>query len=75
MNRYHIRFNTQHDGSELKWRIFENGEEHLVRHFRVDVPVFDEQTLEQGVVKFNLCCLGIMRIENGVAHIAAAPGA
>ena len=29
MNKYHVRFNTKHNGSDLVWRIFENGVEHF----------------------------------------------
>ena len=35
MNKYHIRFNTRHNGSDLVWRVFENGQEHLAANVRL----------------------------------------
>lgn len=70
MNKYHIRFNTKHNGSELVWRIFENGQEHLVKSFRITAPMFDECTEENGEIKWNVCCYGTMTIENNVAVIS-----
>ena len=70
MNLYHIRFNTKHEGSELVWRIFENGQEHLVKNFHITVPVWGESTLEYGVPKWNLACQGTMVINDDVATIS-----
>jgi len=70
VNKYHIRFNTNHNGSPLVWRIFENGVEHLVKSFKITSPVHDEVTQENGVEKWNLCCLGHMIIKDNVATIA-----
>lgn len=69
MNKYHIRFNTQHNGSGLVWRVFENGQEHLVKSFKITAPMFDETTLEDGVEKWNVCCYGYMTIADKVATI------
>ena len=69
MNKYHIRFNTKHNGSGLVWRIFENGKENLVRSFKINSPIFDELTMEDGVEKWNVCCYGYLKIENEVATI------
>ena len=69
MNKYHIRFNTQHNGSELVWRVLENGQEHLVKSFKITAPIFDEITVEDGVEKWNVCCYGYMTITNEVATI------
>jgi hypothetical protein len=69
MNKYHIRYNTQHGESDLVWRIFENGFEHLVKGFYIKVPVFGESTVEQGIQKWNVACEGVMRIKDDVAHI------
>ena len=69
MNKYHIRFNTQHNGSGLNWRVFENGVEHLVRSFKITAPTFDETTVENTVEKWNLCCYGYMTITDGQAVI------
>jgi hypothetical protein len=68
-NRYHIRFNTKHGSSELYWRVFENGNEILVRNLNIKVPVFDEVTYENGVEKRNICCVGNMKIINNTAVI------
>ena len=69
MNKYHIRFNTQHNGSGLVWRVFENGQEHLVRSFKITATTFDEVTVEHGQEKWNLCCYGYMTIVDGRAVI------
>lgn len=69
MSKYHIRYNTKHAESNLVWRIFEDGVEHLVEGFQVNVPVFSESTIEHGIQKWNVACEGIMRIEKGIAYI------
>jgi hypothetical protein len=51
------------------WRVFENGVEHLVKHISLQVPVFDEYTLENGIQKWNICCEGTMVIKDDVAII------
>lgn len=69
MNKYLIRFNTKHNGSELVWRVFENGVEHLVKNISIRVPVFTETSLEAGETKWNISCIGEMRIVDDVAYI------
>ena len=69
MNKYHIRFNQNHNNSNLVWRVFENGQEHLVKGFKITSSIFDETTIEDGVTKWNICCYGHMTIENDVATI------
>ena len=69
VNRYHIRYNTQHQATGLPWRIFENGQEHLVRSFRIETPMWSENTTENGVEKWNVCCEGFMTILDHVATI------
>ena len=69
MNKYLIRFNTKHNGSELVWRVFENGVEHLVKNISIRVPVFTETSLEAGETKWNISCVGEMRIVDDVAYI------
>ncbi len=73
MNTYHIRYNTKHGDSDLVWRIFENGREHLVRNFQVLVPLYGEATSENGVQKWNVCCQGYMTITDDVAVIDKFP--
>ncbi len=70
MNKYYIRYNTQHGESDLVWRIFENGHEHLVKNFQILVPIYGESTLEQGVQKWNVACDGHMVIQDNVAIIS-----
>lgn len=69
MNKYHIRFNHNHNGTGLVWRIFENGQENLVRSFKITAPLFDEVTDEDGIEKWNVCCYGYMAIKDDVATI------
>ena len=69
MNRYHIRYNTQHGETDLVWRVFENGQEHLVKNFRIETPMYGESTVENGIQKWNVCCEGVMTIVDNVALI------
>ena len=69
MNKYYIRYNTQHGESDLVWRVFENGQEHLVKNFKIETPMYGESTMEKGVQKWNVCCEGFMTIKEGVAYI------
>jgi hypothetical protein len=55
--------------TDLVWRIFENGNEILVKNFIVTVPMYGEMTVENGVEKWNVCCLGTMSITDNVATI------
>ena len=71
MNKYHIRYNTHHGEDDLVWRVFENGQEYLVKGFYVTVPVFGESTIENGVQKWNVSCEGVMSIVDGIAYIQA----
>lgn len=58
MNKYHIRYNTQHNGSDLVWRVFENGVEHLATDVRIIGETFTECTEEYGQTKWNIACQG-----------------
>lgn len=71
MNKYHIRFNTKHEEmkTDLVWRVFENGVEHLVKNFQINVPMYGESTVEKDVVKWNVCCHGTMTIIDDIAII------
>jgi hypothetical protein len=49
MNKYLIRFNKSRGmpgrgTMDHVWRIFENEKEYLVKHFKIEVPSFSEQT-------------------------------
>ena len=70
MNKYYIRYNTKHGESDLVWRVFENGQEHLVKGFQILVPVYGESTLEHGIQKWNVACQGHMVIQDNIAIIS-----
>ncbi len=38
MTDFKIRFNTEHNGSELKWRAIIDGDEHLVKNILINCP-------------------------------------
>jgi hypothetical protein len=69
MNKYHIRFNTKHNGSELVWRVFENGVEHLASDVRLIGETFTECTNEYGETKWNIACYGRLIWNNKIAII------
>jgi len=69
MNKYLIRYNTQHADSDLVWRIFENRSEHLVRAFVITVPIYSESSLDNGIQKWNVACDGVMEIVDNIAYI------
>lgn len=73
MNKYHIRFNHQHNGSGKVWRVFENGTEYLVEHLDIQVHMRDDVTVENGVEKWNVYCEGYLSIDNGRATITEHP--
>lgn len=70
MNRYHIRFNKsrgqQGRGSlDHVWRVFENGKEFIVKHVKMNVPVWDEITGDgRGNDDWNMCCEGFMTLDS-----------
>jgi hypothetical protein len=70
MNKYHIRYNTQHGESDLVWRVIENGKEYLVKNFYITVPMQGESTIENGIQKWNVVCEGTMNIKDDVAFIS-----
>jgi hypothetical protein len=71
MKQYYIRFNTNHgDRTDLMWRVFEEGVEHLVRSFIITVPVTDATTVEFGETKWNVSCEGNMKIIENIAYIS-----
>jgi hypothetical protein len=73
MNKYHIRFNHEHNSSGRVWRVFENGIEYFAEHIDIQVPLRDEITLENGVEKWNVTCQGYLKFENGTAIITDTP--
>ena len=69
MNKYHVRFNTSHNGSNLVWRVFENGVEHLASDVRIHSPLYTETTVEHGETKWNVACDGRIVWDGTVAII------
>jgi hypothetical protein len=67
MKKYHVRFNTKHNGSLLVWRVFENGVEHLAEDVRIIGETFTERTYEHNETKWNIACFGRMI---WVGHVA-----
>ena len=68
-NKYLIRFNKSRGqegrgGMDHVWRVFENGEEYLVKHVKLNVPSYDEVTGDgQGNDDWNFSCEGFMQID------------
>ena len=69
MNKYLIRFNKSRGqpGRGTKdhvWRVFENGEEYLFKHFKVSVPCHDEVSGDGlGNDDWNFSCEGYLTID------------
>jgi hypothetical protein len=69
MNKYHIRFNKSRGQPgrgtpNHVWRVFENGEEFIVKHVQINVPCRDEITGDgAGNDDWNLACEGVMTID------------
>lgn len=64
MNKYLIRFNKSRGQpgrgtADHAWRVFENNQEYLFKHIKINVPVTDERTGED----WNICCHGTMTID------------
>lgn len=68
-NKYLIRFNTKHNGSDLVWRVFENGVEYLASDVIIHGSVFTETSIENGENKWNIACIGKLSWNNTVAII------
>ena len=69
MSKFHVRFNTKHDGSDLVWRVFEDGVEHLATDVRIYSPLYTETTVEHGETKWNVACDGRIVWDGTVAII------
>jgi len=64
MNKYLIRFNKTRGQpgrgtKEHAWRVFENGQEYLFKHLKINTEITDEQSGPD----YNICCYGIMTID------------
>jgi hypothetical protein len=70
MNQYHIRFNKSRGQPgrgtvDHVWRVFENGQEYLFKHFKIEgVPVHDLVTDNgAGSDDWNMACEGYLTID------------
>jgi hypothetical protein len=66
MNKYLIRFNksrgeTGRGTAEHVWRVFENGQEYLVKHFKINVP--SQSEMDANAADWNVACFGYMTID------------
>jgi len=64
MNKYLIRFNKSRGEPgrgtvDHAWRVFENGQEYLVKHFKINVPAVDETD----GMDWNVSCYGFMTLD------------
>ena len=81
MNKYLIRFNKSRGQPgrgtlEHAWRVFENDQEYLVKHIKINVPCMDEISGDgQGNDDWNMACEGYMTIdrETSTALITDVP--
>jgi len=69
VGKFTIRFNKKHTGPHDVWRIFEGEKQHNVEHLVIDVPTRSSTTFEEGEMKWNITCEGILEIMDGTAHI------
>ena len=69
MNKYFIRFNKSRGnpgrGSlEHVWRVFENDQEYIFKHVKINVPSWDEISGDgDGNDDWNIACTGVMTID------------
>ena len=64
MNKYLIRFNKSRGQAgrgtpDHVWRVFENEKEYLVKHLKIDVPIWDETD----GFDWNIACEGCMTLD------------
>lgn len=70
MNKYLIRFNKSRGmpgrGTvDHVWRVFENDNEFLCKHVKINVPSYSERTGED----WNMACEGMMSIDKETSTI------
>ena len=68
MKKYLIRFNKSRGQpgrgtEEHLWRIFEDDQEYLFKHFKINVPCVDEVSYIGSNQDWNVCCYGYMKID------------
>ena len=70
MNKYLIRFNKsrgQPDRGTVDhvWRVFENNQEYLCKHVKINVPCYDEKSNDD----WNIACEGFISIDAATSTI------
>jgi hypothetical protein len=58
MQKFKIRFNKQHNGSGLDWKVFTNDRMFLARHININVPSVTTLTVEDNQPHWNIVCYG-----------------
>ena len=76
MKKYLIRFNKSRGTAgrgtvEHVWRVFEDGQEYLFKHFQLHVPSFSEK--ENISDDWNVCCYGQMEIDKETSTAIIKP--
>jgi hypothetical protein len=66
-----IRFNTNNNGSDLVWRVFIDGKEHLASSIKIKGYIYDEKTFSNGEEKMNISCLGNVKWDGTKVKIKA----
>lgn len=51
-----IRFNHNHGGTDLVWRLFVDGKENLCSSVHINCPTWTSQEIVEGQAKFNITC-------------------
>ena len=75
MNKYLIRFNKNRGQPnrgtiDHVWRVFENGNEYLCKHIKINVPIQDEVSSDgNGNDDWNIACEGFMTIDKETSSI------
>ena len=70
MSKFHIRFNTKHNGNtDQVWRIFQDGTEHLASDVKIFSPLYTETTVEFNEIKWNVACDGRIIWDGTIAII------
>lgn len=64
MSKFLIRFNKSRGqegrgSTEHVWRVFENEKEYLVKHLKIDTPIWDETD----GIDWNIACEGILKLD------------
>ena len=66
-----IRFNTKSNGSDLVWKIFVDGKEHLASTIKIQGYIYDQKTFVDSEEKMNISCFGNIKWDGTKAKIKA----